>query len=229
MKVIALVPLKRNSERLKGKNIKPFCGLPLYHIIFSTLQKCDFVEKIVANVDCEEIAQDLQKHFSKVIIIKRPPHLLGEMVTMNTLIEYDITKVESNHFLQTHCTNPLLTENTLKEAISLYFNSLNSYDSLFSVSKIQSRLYREDNSPVNHNPTEMLRTQDMESIYQENSNLFIFSRQSFQKAGNNRIGLAPRRYIQNKIESVDIDYEEDFVLAELIYENRKSFGNYFPD
>jgi CMP-N-acetylneuraminic acid synthetase len=139
---------------------------------------------------------------------------------MNDIIAYDIARSDSDHFLQTHSTNPLLTQITLEKAIDSYFNFLLQFDSLFSVTKIQSRLFWETGAPVNHNPNELLRTQDLPPLYEENSNLYIFSKKSFTDAGKARIGLKPQMFEINKLEAVDIDEQEDWDIAELLYKKR---------
>ena len=86
-------------------------------------------------------------------------------------------------------------------------------DSLFSVNKIQTRFYRNDGSPVNHNPQNLIPTQELESWYEENSNFYIFTPESFRK-NNSRIGSKPYLYVSPKIEAIDIDEEEDWNIAE---------------
>jgi CMP-N-acetylneuraminic acid synthetase len=95
------------------------------------------------------------------------------------------------------------------------------HDSLFGVNRIQSRLYDHRGAPINHNPNEMLRTQDLSPIYEENSNLYIFSRTSFAAKGL-RIGERPLFFEVPKLESVDIDFEEDFRLAEAIFTSQRA-------
>ena len=85
-------------------------------------------------------------------------------------------------------------------------------DSLFTVDKIQTRFYREDCSPVNHDPDNLLPTQDLEPWYEENSNLYLFTRESFA-ATNARIGARPAKFVSPKYESVDIDTPDDWNFA----------------
>jgi CMP-N-acetylneuraminic acid synthetase len=221
MKIIALLPMKGHSERVPNKNMRLFAGRPLYHFVAQALQDSSLIESIVINTDSNVIAEDAAKHFSKIKIIDRPVALQGDMVPMNDIIEYDLSVCEGEHFLQTHSTNPLLTKATLEKAVKEYFNVLEKYDSLFSVTKLQTRLYWESGEPVNHNPEELLRTQDLPPLFEENSNLFIFSKSSFHAASNKRIGLKPCLFSMNKLEAVDIDEEEDFILAETLMKIRK--------
>jgi len=212
------MPLKEHSERIPKKNLREFNGDPLFLTVLKRLLESNYIEKVVINTDSEIIAS-IAVDFDKVIIHKRPDKIKGDYVSMNKIIQYDINNLEEIHFLQTHSTNPLLKTKTIDDAISYYFDNLKLYDSLFSVTKYHSRFYYDSASPINHNTNELIRTQDLKPVYEENSNLYIFSKFSFIKAGNNRIGLNPFFFEIPNIESIDIDEEEDFHLAEMIYKS----------
>lgn len=218
----ALLPMKSHSARVPNKNIRLFHDKPLYYHIAYVLQESKLVSLIIINTDSDVIAEEASKCFSKVKIINRPPELCGDFVSMNDIIAHDINSVEGEHFLQTHCTNPLLTQTTIEQAINVYFNSLDKHDSLFSVNKLQTRLYWESGEPINHNPGELLRTQDLPPVYEENSNIYLFSKNSFIAAGNNRIGINPKMFQIPHLESIDIDEEHDFQIAQQIMRLRVS-------
>ena len=221
MEITALLPMKGHSERVPNKNLKMFAGKALYHAVMKALRNSEYVRKTVINTDGDAIADDVRKYFPETQIISRPEEIQGDFVSMNKIIAYDLSQLEGEHFLQTHSTNPLLTSATLDGAIEVYFNNLDKYDSLFSVTRLQTRLYRQDGSPVNHNPNELIRTQDLPPIFEENSNFYIFSKTSFNDAKKNRIGLRPQMYEIDKLEAIDIDEQQDFELAEILYKMRK--------
>lgn len=222
MKVIALLPMKGNSERVPNKNMRNFGGAPLYHAIMKTLLASKYISKVVIKTDSEVIAKDARENFGdRVIIIDRPEKIQGDLVSMNDIIAYDLGKLEGRHFIQTHSTNPLLKTETINMAIEKYFEDFKNHDSSFGVTKVQTRFYDKDAKPINHNPKELLRTQDLEPLYEENSNFYIFSKQDFINAGKKRIGLKPKIYEVNKLEAIDIDEPEDFILAELLYQHKK--------
>lgn len=222
MSLTALMPMKGHSERVPNKNIRPFAGEPLYHHVAKILQKSDYIESIVINTDSEWIAKEAPDLFSKVRIINRPKSIQGDFVSMNDIINHDLSKIPGHHFLQTHSTNPLLDPETLDLAIQSYFENLDKYDSLFSVTRLQTRLYWDSGEPVNHDPKKLDRTQDLPPVYEENSNFYIFSRSSFKNADNNRIGRNPQMFPVHPLEALDIDEESDFQLAETIYHLKKS-------
>ncbi len=227
MNLTALIPVKKNSERVPDKNFRLFNGKPLFHWMMETLQQCEFISEILVNSDSTEVADFILQQISKGKVIDRPIELCGDLVTMNSLIAYDINQTTCDCFLQTHATNPMLSLKTINSAIQLYEASLSEYDSLLSVTKISNRLYAADGKAINHTNTKMQRTQDMQPVYEENSNLFIFSRKSFVDAGNSRVGLRPQLFEMDKIECMDIDYENDFRLAELIHRNKNLFPEVF--
>ena len=230
--LVALIPMKGHSERVPSKNIRNFCGKPLYHCILKVLLDCPYINAIYINTDSEAIAEDATCHFKeRVTIICRPAAIRGDFIhtqqglkpiDANILIEYDLSQVRGDHFLQTHSTNPLLKTSTVTRAIETFFED-KDHDSLFSVTRIQSRFYDHRGNPINHDPTEMLRTQDLPPVYEENSNLYIFSRASFGKH-KRRIGENPILFEMSRFEAIDIDEEEDFKLAEYIYQCRQGIG-----
>ena len=218
MKLTALLPMKGTSERVPNKNMRLFDGAPLYHAVMKSLLSSKYVDKVIINTDSYIIADDAKKHFeNRVVIIDRPESIQGGDVSMNIIIDYDLARLDGEHFLQTHSTNPLVRTETIDKAIEAYFSKLPEYDSLFGVTKVQTRFYDKDAKPVNHNPQELLRTQDLEPLYEENSNFYLFSKEAFENADKKRIGLKPQVFEVNKLEAVDIDEPEDFVLAELLH------------
>jgi len=215
-KVIALMPMKGHSERVPNKNLRMFHGKPLYHHVLSTLQSCQSIKKIIINTDSQEITADIQANFNDIQIIERPDEISGDYVEMNKIISYDMSQVEGEYFIQTHSTNPLLKSRTIDDAIDTYFRNILKYDSVFTVTKLMSRYYSKSGAPINHSLNELIRTQDLPPIFEENSNLYAFSRLSFKNAKNNRIGVNPKMYEVGKFESIDIDTLEDFLLAEAV-------------
>ena len=215
--ITALMPMKAHSERLPNKNIKIFHGKPLYQAVLDTLIKSRYINEIIIDTDIESIL-GLTDINQKVKIVQRPENLRGDYVPFMDIIEYDMNQTDATLFLQTHVTNPILKTSTIDQAIITFNESVES-DSLLSVIRHDKRIDSHDKQPLNHDPHERLvRTQDLESIYSENSCIYIFSRESFLASGNHRIGQKPYFFEMSVIESVDVDYENEFFLAEKIYE-----------
>ena len=136
---------------------------------------------------------------------------------MNLVIEDDLKAVEAETYIMTHATNPLLSAPTIKGAIETYFKGVaqDRKDSLFTVNDFQTRFYRTDGTAVNHDPNALLRTQDLEPWFEENSNLYIFTRDSFNET-KARIGRNPILYSTPAMESADIDDTTSWRMAEII-------------
>lgn len=223
-KLVALLPMKAHSERVKGKNFRPFAGKPLFRWILDTLLSLSEIELIVINTDARGIlAQNGLSESDRLLIRDRKPELCGDFVSMNKVLADDIASVDSELYLMTHTTNPLLSSETIRNALASFEKGRQQgKDSLFSVNRFQSRFYRADASAVNHDPNNLVRTQDLESWFEENSNLYLFTRESFA-ATNARIGKLPVLYESPRMESVDIDDQTGWRIAEVFALSRLIF------
>lgn len=223
-KITALLPMKANSERVKGKNFKMFCGKPLYRWTLDKLLSLDFIQNVVINTDAFDILQknNLPEN-DKIIIHERPKSLCGDFVSMNSILEYDLKNSNENLFLMTHTTNPLISKNTFSNSITTFLNNTNTHDSLFSANEVKTRFYDSDSNPINHDPKNLIRTQDLQPFYEENSCIYIFSKESFQLT-KNRIGLNPKIFLTPRIESIDIDDQFDWDIAEVIQKTKSFFS-----
>jgi N-acylneuraminate cytidylyltransferase len=211
--------MKRHSARVPGKNVRPLDGRPLFAWVLDTLSSLDRVDAIVVDTDAPEIADAVRRDF-EVEISLRPERLRGDLTPTNDLIAYVLSQYPARtRFLQTHVTNPLLTAQTVSDAIR-HFEAQDLHDSLFSVTRRQTRLYDCQARPVNHDPARLLRTQDLPPLYEENSNLYLFTRDSFSATGA-RIGRSPMLFEMNALEATDIDEESDFTLAEALMATRR--------
>jgi len=221
-KINALVPMKGHSERVPGKNLNGFCGRPLFRSVMDALSKAASIGTIAVDTDSAEIKKAVSKYYMDVVIIDRPKEICGDHVPMNDVIRHDLSRIEGEHFLQTHSTNPLLKAGTIDRAVEKYFEVLNKgYDSLFSVIRHQSRFYDKAGRAVNHDPARLIRTQDLDPVYEESSTFYIFSREVFSRQGR-RIGAKPFLYEISKIEAIDIDEEEDFKTAAALFRIKES-------
>jgi CMP-N-acetylneuraminic acid synthetase len=222
-RIAALVPMRHQSERVPGKNYRMFGGKPLYHHIIASLVACPYVTEICINTDSPFILEDAPKHFP-VRMIERPEHLRADTEPMNNILLYDVTQVKADFYLQTHSTNPLLTAGTISRAVETFLQP-GEHDSLFGVTRLQTRLYDSEGHPINHNPDVLLRTQDLPPVYEENSTIYIFSGEVLEKK-KNRIGYKPLMFEVSREEAVDIDEEFDFLFAEFLFKQRsKGRGN----
>ncbi|MAJ37344.1 MAG: acylneuraminate cytidylyltransferase [Flavobacteriaceae bacterium] len=208
--------MKGESERIYNKNMRLFNGQPLCSIMLDKLCASPYIEKVIVNTDSTSIKEFIENRYDNVIVVDRPKHLLGHDVSMNKIIAHDINIFPADLYLQTHSTNPLLREITIDRAIEKFNINLTNYDSLFSVTRFQTRFYQENGQALNHNPEVLIKTQDLPVLYEENSCIYIFSKEAFEK-NNRRIGKNPVLFEIEQIEAVDIDVEDEFVLAEKLH------------
>lgn len=220
-KIAALVPMRHNSQRVAGKNYRLLAGKPLYYHILESLSACPEIDTIVVDTDSPVIKEGLRRDFPEVVIIDRPEHLLADTVPMNEILLHDTSLVTADLYLQTHSTNPLLKPETISAAIQTLVSNYPACDSLFSVTKIQTRLYDQLGRPINHNPAILLRTQDLPPIYEENSCLYLFTRDTLEKR-RNRLGERPFMFPISADESWDIDDELNFLVADILMKYRLS-------
>ena len=214
-KVVALLPMKANSTRVKGKNFRDFCGKPLFRWILDSLLAVEEIDQIVINTDARDIlAENGLVSTDRILIRDRKSEICGDEVSMNRVLADDVDNVEADIYLMTHTTNPLLSSDTIRRALEQYNNELNSgsADSLFTVNKIQTRFYTENCDAINHDPDNLIPTQDLEPWFEENSNLYLFNRDSFSKT-NARIGAKPSMMVSPAMECSDIDTPDDWDRA----------------
>lgn len=215
MKISALLPIRHDSERIPGKNRKLLNGVPLYHHIIYTLLESPSIKNIFVDSDSQSIKKDLELNFPSVHFLQRPKNLSDGHVSMNEVLANTLNEVESELFFQTHATNPFLKSETIENALRYFIKSQNTHDSAFSVVSMFERLWSLDNTPINHNPLKLERTQDLTPIFRESSTFYIFSKTSFAKRIN-RIGTTPLLIQIPELEAFDIDFAWQWEIASAI-------------
>jgi CMP-N-acetylneuraminic acid synthetase len=217
--IAALVPMRHNSQRVPGKNYRPLAGKPLYQHIIETLLAVPEITSIMVDTDSEPVMDGLRTAFPRVKIIQRPENLRAPEIPMNEILAYDTAQVEADFYLQTHSTNPLLKAETVSAAIAGFLSKYPAFDSMFSVTRLQTRLWDSLTRPINHNPAILLQTQDLPPVYEENSCFYLFTRQNLL-ARRNRMGERPLMFEIPRLEAIDIDEEADFEIADLLMRRR---------
>lgn len=219
MKIVALVPMRHHSQRVPGKNYRLLAGKPLYHHIIETLLAVPEVSEILVDTDSDEVMEGLKQHFPSVKIISRPDSLRADDVPMNEILIHDTSLFPADFYLQTHSTNPLLKPESISKAIQLLLTNYPSKDSLFSVTRLQTRLYDKDGNAMNHNPNELIQTQDLPPVYEENSCIYIFTRENLL-AKRHRISDKPLLFEIDADEAWDIDEELDFAICDFLLKRK---------
>mgnify|MGYP006305167435 FL=1 len=218
--IAALVPMRHHSQRVPEKNFRDLAGKPLYAYILDTLEQVPEIGEIVVDTDSPAIKEGIAGAFPAVRVLNRPAELQADEIPMNQILLHDTSLVKAEYYLQTHSTNPLLKPETISRGIQTYLSQREGYDSLFSVTRLQTRLWDQQGKAVNHNPSELLQTQDLPPIYEENSCLYLFTRRSLSEH-HNRIGSSPLMFEIDPAEAWDIDTPLDFEIVEFLISRRK--------
>jgi len=211
-KLVALVPMKHHSQRVPEKNYRDVGGKPLFHHILNTLLNVPEIDLVCVDTDSIVIKQGISEHFPIVKVIDRPLDLRADDIPMNRIIEHDMSLIKADLYLQTHSTNPLLKAETISNAIQEFQDKKDEADSLFSVTRLHTRLYNRAGKALNHNPAELLQTQDLPPLYEENSCIYLFSEAGMKKSGH-RIGSKPYMFEIDPAEAWDIDTPLDYKIV----------------
>jgi len=215
----ALLPMKAHSARVTSKNFRMIAGKPLFRWILDTMLATPEIDRIVINTDARDILADNGLRDGdgggKVMIRDRKPEICGDFVSMNLVLADDVANVASDHYLMTHTTNPLLAVPTIQGMLRTYMDAqaAGTADSLFTVNQLHTRFYTDEGAPINHDPNNLVRTQDLPAYMEENSVCYLFTADSFAKTGA-RIGQKPILFPTPRLQSVDIDEPADWFMAE---------------
>ena len=219
MKIVAMVPIKLNSERVKEKNLRLFFdGKPLIHFILESLLKSKWIDEIYVYCSDDRIKEYL---LEGIQYLKRPDFLDKNTSNCNDIIREFIKEIDADYYVVSHATAPFTKTESIDKCITSIIDS-EKFDSAFTVEKIQSFLWN-NGEPLNFNPDKFPRTQDLSPIYMETSGAFVFSKEVF-KNYNRRIGIAPCLVEVDSMESCDIDTEYDMLVAQTLYQYCKG-GN----
>lgn len=216
------LPCRQGSERIPQKNTKFFAGIKggLLKVKLNTLLKVSGIDKILVSTnDAEVMAVAKSFKNERIIIDVRPEHLATSSASTDDIIKYVPSVIKDEHILWTHVTSPFISVSTFEKAIAKYFNS-DKHDSLMTVNQVQTFLWDKE-KPINYDRSveKWPRTQTLPEFYEINSGFFISSRKNYLKH-QDRIGVKPYLFLTEGYESLDIDWPEDFKLAEMIYKQK---------
>jgi N-acylneuraminate cytidylyltransferase len=219
------LPTRKGSQRVKSKNTRPFAGVEggILAVKLRQLMQCQTLQRIVLSTNDEEsmeVARRVDPSGEKVQVIVRPDHLCLDTTALTDLIAYVPEIVEESHIIWGHTTTPFIDAAEYDRGIDLYFEKLAAgHDSLISVMALQNFLLDAQANVFNYDAgaNRWPRTQDLPVLYEVNHAMFITSREIYRK-DRNRVGVKPFLYEQDKIKSFDIDWQDDFLIAEAIYD-----------
>ncbi|MDR0410434.1 MAG: hypothetical protein LBH75_00460 [Treponema sp.] len=212
MKIVCMIPIKLNNERFPGKNTRQFFdGTPLLTYCVQKLLRL----KRLNDVYCFCSNADVEKYLPQdVTFLQRPEYLDTQDATPQDIIREFILRIDADVYMISHVTSPFVTIEHFEECIKAVMED--GFDSSFTGQRIQKLLWR-DGKPLNFNAEDVPRTQDLAPIFAENSAAYVFKKEVFQSL-NRRVGVKPHITEISGLEHIDIDYPEDFMLADLIYQ-----------
>ena len=225
--VAFFLPVRAGSQRVKNKNTKEFAGIRGGLLANKLRQLADMrrIDEVILSTNDPEairIAEEVQ--FPALRIIKRPDCLCDSSTNLKDLIRYAHGITECDHMLWGHVTTPLVAGEFYDKAVDCYFEALqNGYDSLISVSPFRNFLLDEEGRMVNNTTgLEWPRTQDLTPLYEINHAMFIAPRSLY--ADGRRSGRHPKLYELDKLRSHDVDWDDDFAIAEALFNYMKKTG-----
>jgi N-acylneuraminate cytidylyltransferase len=226
------LPTRKYSQRIKDKNTRKFGDIDggLMENKLRQLINTKKIDQIIVSTNDEQcivIAQKYSSLCNRIKIIERPNELCLDSTNLQDLIQYVPTISDADHILWGHVTTPFADGDEYDNAINMYLSKLqDGYDSLISVIEFKNFLLNKEGHLINNSTNiPWPRTQDLEALYEINHAMFIAKREIYERY-RNRIGNAPILYIMDKIKSFDIDWEDDFKIAEIIYKDLKSKSRY---
>ncbi|MBL0766443.1 acylneuraminate cytidylyltransferase family protein [Marivirga atlantica] len=219
------MPIRKGSQRVRNKNTRTFAGIEggIVRLKLKQLLEVTRLNCIVLSTNDEvsiDIAMDLDPSESKIKVIHRPEELCLDSTPLSELIRYVPTIIKEGHILWGHATTPFATAEVYDNVINQYFKKVGEgYDSLITTTELQNFILNKRAEIINyeHSEGKWPRTQDLPILYEVNHAVFMTSRRVYLEKLD-RIGSKPYLFTQNKIESFDIDWEEDFLIAEAIYD-----------
>lgn len=208
MRIVALVPIKLNSQRLPHKNILPLMGKPLCWHVCNTLSLSKYIDQVY--IYCSDV--EIKKYIPETVtFLERPNYLDGNTVKGLEIYKSFTEKIDADIYVLAHTTSPFIKTDTIDNALEKVLSK--KYDSAFSARRIQTFCWFND-QPINYSLTDIPRTQDIKPVFEETSAFFIFRKDVIEK--NRRIGFSPYISEIDSIEAVDIDTKEDYDFARLI-------------
>ena len=208
-KIVAVMPIKMNNERLPGKNTKMLGNKPLIQYQLDQLLQVKEIDSVNVFCSSETVTPYLP---AGVNFVKRPAELDLPTANFSQIFDLFAQEYDADIYVFDHATAPFVTIDTIKECLEAVLSGL--YDSAFCATKIQDFLWK-DGKPLNFDATNVPRSQDLTPIYRETSGVYVFTREVWQTL-HRRIGNNPFVKEVSFKEAVDINNLEDFRLAEAL-------------
>lgn len=220
MHVSLVIPAKGVSERVKNKNLYRVDGKTLVKMACEKALDCKNVNAVYIDTESEAILQDVSDLFSKGLkVINRPKEFSNNFIGANEMMIYALHMIEETDLIcQTFSTSPLLTSDTIDSSIEAFLES-NEYDSFFTTTTVQEYFWDEKNQPINFDPKLLPNSFELTKMHMETHGLYGIRPEALLET-KQRVGKNPMLIGISKIESIDIDDEEDLYIFEKIFKGK---------
>lgn len=216
MKIKALIAVRSGSERVVNKNIRPFAGSNLLDLKIRQLKSIKELDGIVVNSNDDRMLEIAEK--LGVETVKRDPHYATSSVSMSDVYKNMAENIDTDLIMYANVTNPLVNTDSYTNGIKTFKEISGKFDSLNSAHLVKEFMFL-DNKPINYDLLNQPRSQDLPNIYALNFAFSILTKEHMIEY-KNVIGRSPYMYELSEVESVDIDTEFDFEVAEFLYKKK---------
>tara|TARA_B100000886_G_C20426114_1_gene494101 strand:+ start:3979 stop:4644 length:666 start_codon:yes stop_codon:yes gene_type:complete len=218
-KIVAILPVRKGSKRIRNKNFKNFAGSNLFEIKLKSLKRVALIDEIIVSTDSETAIKIAKKH--KIQYHRREKYFASSTCSNSEFFENLAKSIEGDFLMYTPCTAPLIKSTTIQKFLKKFLSIYPKIDSMNTINYVKEHLWL-NHKPLNYNPLNSPNTQDLPNIMKLTYGINIISRKKMI-AKKNVIGDKPFFYEINDLESIDIDNPIDFVFAEHLYKKKIIF------
>lgn len=217
MKITAVIPVRKGSQRVKDKNLRPFAGTTLLDIKIQMLLQVPEIDEIIVNTNSEAAIELIEEDYynSKVKYHRRAEYYASSQCSGSEFFKHLGEVTNTDIFIYAPCTSPFVKPETVSECIKKFLDNGNEYDCVSTVSSVKEFLWL-DGKAINYDPLNAPNSQNLPNVVALNFGTTVIRREDLIK-NHNIIGKKPDFVITSDIESIDIDTPLDFYIAEQLY------------
>ena len=220
MKITAVIPVRKGSQRVKDKNLRPFAGTTLLDNKIQMLLKVPEIDEIVVNTNSEAAIEFVELEYAgtKVRAQRREEYYASSQCSGSEFFKHLGEVTDTDIFIYTPCTSPFVKPETVSACVQKFLQNLeeNDHDCVSTVSSIKEFMWL-DGKAINYDPLNAPNSQNLPDVVALNFGTTVVSRDNLIK-NHNIIGKKPDFVITSDIEAIDIDTPLDFYIAEQMYQ-----------
>ena len=217
-KITAVIPIRKGSQRVKDKNLRPFAGSSLLDLKIQSLLKVSEIDEIIVNTNSEAAIELVEVDYanSKVSYHRREEYYASSNCSGSEFFQHLGEVTDTDVFVYAPCTSPFIKPETISRCINTFLAEHgDDCDSVSTVSVIKEFMWL-DGKPVNYDPKHAPNSQDLPNIVGLNFGCTVTSRDDLIR-NSNIIGKCPKFVVDSDVEAIDIDTPLDFYIAEQLY------------